>query len=181
MVSLSHRSLLQYVDSNDLAGLKTLLDTRHLPVDDRDDNQTTVLMLASGRGLVAFVRELVNRGADVNAEDGDNWTPLLFAAKEGHRDVVQFLLEQGGADLEHRDMGGWTALMWAAYKGHAEVVALLLEKGADINAHGNYHLGPMLWAAGRGHADIVRLLVQRGSKVNVGDKVSGFLKSNVVP
>lgn len=69
-------------------------------------------------------------------------------------------------------MGGWTALMWSAYKGHTEVAAMLLEKGADINAHGNFHLGPLLWAAGRGYAEIVRLLLQRGSKVNVGDKVS---------
>lgn len=170
MGSIGHRSLLQYLDANDLAGLKTLLDTRHLPVDDRDENQATVLMVAASRGQLAFVRELVNRGADVQAEDTDNWTSLLFAAKTGHRDVVQFLLEQGAADMEHRDMGGWTALMWSAYKGHTEVVQMLLEKGADINAHGNYHLGPLLWAAGRGHAEIVRLLIQRGSKVNVGDK-----------
>lgn len=171
MGSIGHRSLLQYLESNDLAGLKTLLDTRHLPVDDRDDNQTTVLMLAAGKGQLGFVRELVNRGADVQAEDADNWSPLLFAAKAGHRDVVQFLLEQGGADMEHRDMGGWTALMWSAYKGHTEVAVMLLEKGADINAHGNFHLGPLLWAAGRGYAEIVRMLIQRGAKVNVGDKV----------
>lgn len=37
MGSLGHRALLQYIDSNDLPGLKTFLDTRHLPVDDRDE------------------------------------------------------------------------------------------------------------------------------------------------
>ncbi|XP_055837815.1 kinase D-interacting substrate of 220 kDa isoform X2 [Episyrphus balteatus] len=169
MGSLGHRALLQYIDSNDLSGLKSVLDNRHLAIDDRDENGTTVLMVVAGRGLAPFVREFIARGADVQAEDADNWTALLCAAKSGHLDIVQILLDNG-ADIEHRDMGGWTALMWASYRGHTDIVQLLLEKNADVNAHGNYHLGPLLWAAGRGHKEIVEMLVQRGAKVNVGDK-----------
>lgn len=37
MGTLGHRALLQYIESNDLSGLKTFLDTRHLPIDDRDE------------------------------------------------------------------------------------------------------------------------------------------------
>lgn len=37
MGTLTHRALLQYIESNDLPGLKTFLDTRHLPIDDRDE------------------------------------------------------------------------------------------------------------------------------------------------
>lgn len=66
--------------------------------------------------------------------------------------------------------GGWTALMWCSYRGHTEAVALLLERGADVQAHGNFLLGPLLWAAGRGFTEIVQMLVSRGAKVNVGDK-----------
>ncbi|KAM7344632.1 ankyrin repeat-rich membrane spanning isoform 5-T5 [Cochliomyia hominivorax] len=169
MGSLGHRALLQYVDSNDLSSLRAILDSRHLSVDDRDENGTTVLMVVASRGLTPFVREFLARGADVQAEDNDNWTALLCASKMGHYDIVQLLLDHG-ADLEHRDMGGWTALMWAAYRGHTELVRFLLDKGADVNVHGNYHLGPLLWAAGRGFKEIVEMLVSRGAKVNVGDK-----------
>ncbi|XP_035893884.1 kinase D-interacting substrate of 220 kDa isoform X3 [Anopheles stephensi] len=170
MGSLGHRSLLQYLETDDLAGLKSFLGTRHLQVDDRDENNTTVLMVASGRGASHFVKELLSRGADVQAQDLDNWTALHFAAKAGHVGIVEILLDNG-ADLEHRDMGGWTALMWGSYKGHTSVVALLLQRGADVQAHGNYHLNPLLWASGRGHTEIVRLLVNTGgAKVNVGDK-----------
>ncbi|XP_064544338.1 kinase D-interacting substrate of 220 kDa isoform X5 [Drosophila montana] len=169
MGSLGHRALLQYIDNNDISGLRAILDSRHLAIDDRDENATTVLMVVAGRGLTPFVREFLARGADVHAEDLDNWTALLCAARNGHLDVVQLLLDHG-AEIEHRDMGGWTSLMWASYRGHTELVRLLLDKGADGNAHGNYHLGALLWAAGRGFKDIVELLVQRGAKVNVGDK-----------
>uniref|UniRef100_A0A4Y0BCQ0 Uncharacterized protein n=2 Tax=Anopheles funestus TaxID=62324 RepID=A0A4Y0BCQ0_ANOFN len=170
MGSLGHRSLLQYLETDDLAGLKSFLGTRHLQVDDRDENNTTVLMVASGRGASHFVKELLSRGADVQAQDLDNWTALHFAAKAGHVSIVEILLDNG-AELEHRDMGGWTALMWGSYKGHTGVVALLLQRGADVQAHGNYHLNPLLWASGRGHTEIVRLLVNTGgAKVNVGDK-----------
>ncbi|KAL9922482.1 ankyrin repeat-rich membrane spanning isoform 5-T8 [Glossina fuscipes fuscipes] len=169
MGSLGHRALLQYVDSNDLSGLRAILDSRHLSIDDRDENGTTLLMVVAGRGLTPFVRELLTRGADVHGEDNDNWTALLCATKAGHFDIVQLLIEHG-ADFEHRDMGGWTPLMWASYRGHVELVRFLLDKGADVNVHGNYHLGPLLWAAGRGFKEVVEMLISRGAKVNVGDK-----------
>ncbi|XP_058836220.1 kinase D-interacting substrate of 220 kDa isoform X4 [Topomyia yanbarensis] len=170
MGSLSHRALLQYLESDDLVGLKSFLGTRQLQVDDRDENGTTVLMIASGRGAANFAKELLARGADIQAQDLDSWSALQFAAKAGHVDIVEILLDNG-ADIEHRDMGGWTALMWGSYKGHTAIVSLLLQRGADVQVHGNYHLNPLLWASGRGHTEIVKLLINSGgAKPNVGDK-----------
>lgn len=60
-------------------------------------------MLAAAKGRSSFVRELLAHGADPNAEDADNWTALLCAAKEGHTDICLQLLEHN-ADIEHRDM-----------------------------------------------------------------------------
>ena len=48
-----------------------------------------------------IVRLLSSSGADVNAEDDDSWTALLNATKEGHLEVVKFLVDNG-AKLEHR-------------------------------------------------------------------------------
>lgn len=62
------------------------------------------------------MKELIQFGADVNAEDGDNWTALLCAAKEGFADVCRELLDNG-AEVDHRDLGNWTALIWASYRG----------------------------------------------------------------
>lgn len=43
MGTLGYRALLQYIESNDLNGLKTFLDTRHILVDDRDEVSTFLI------------------------------------------------------------------------------------------------------------------------------------------
>ena len=60
-------------------------------------------MLAATKGRSNFVRELLSHEADPNAEDSDNWTALLCAAKEGHLDICIQLLENN-ASIEHRDV-----------------------------------------------------------------------------
>ncbi|XP_063923502.1 kinase D-interacting substrate of 220 kDa B isoform X3 [Zophobas morio] len=169
MVSLCFRTLSGFINDDNLPGLKQLLESKQVQVDDRDENGSTALILAATKGRSAFVRELLAHGADANAEDSDSWTALLCAAKEGHADIVLQLLEHN-ADIEHRDMGNWTALMWATYKGRVDVVQLLLDKGAEVNAHGNYHISSLIWSAGRGFTQITEALIAHGAKVNVGDK-----------
>ncbi|KAF5273996.1 hypothetical protein FQA39_LY01111 [Lamprigera yunnana] len=169
MVSLCYRSLAGYVNEDNLQGLQSFLENKQVQVDDKDENGTTALMLAAGKGKIAFVKELLSHGADPNAEDNDSWCALLCAAREGYTDVCHELLEHG-AEIDHRDMGGWTAIMWAAYKGRTDVVTLLISRGADVNAHGNYHISSLLWAAGRGYTQIAQALISHGAKVNTGDK-----------
>lgn len=59
--------------------------------------------MAATKGRIGFVRELLSHGADPNAEDGDSWSGLQCAAKEGFVDVCHELLEHG-ADIDHREM-----------------------------------------------------------------------------
>ncbi|KAL1500913.1 hypothetical protein ABEB36_006332 [Hypothenemus hampei] len=169
MASLCFQTIISYVNTDNLPGLQSFLETKQLQIDDRDENGATALMVAASKGKSAFVRELLAHGADPNAEDEDNWTPLLCAAKEGHYDIVLQLLDHN-ADIDHRDMGNWTALMWATYKGRTNVALHLLDRGAEVNAHGNFHISSLLWACGRGHFEIAKALINHGAKVNVGDK-----------
>ncbi|CAB3376203.1 Hypothetical predicted protein [Cloeon dipterum] len=169
MAAMGHRTLINHIVDDDLRGMQDLLESRRVNVDDRDENGTTALQVAASRGKIEFVNELLNFGAEVNAEDLDNWSALLCAAKEGHTDVCNRLLD-AGASIEHRDMGGWTALLWASYKGRTETAALLLARGADVHAQGNYNISSLIWAAGRGHSEIVRELLEHGAKAVTADK-----------
>ncbi len=80
------------------------------------------------------VHLLLARGADPNArDDGDNASPLHFAAARGSLDVVRLLLG-AGADVHGRgDAHGGDVIGWAVGSGQSfdpAVVDLLLERGA---------------------------------------------------
>ena len=58
-------------------------------------------------------RELLRAGADPNARDEDERTPLFSAVLGGSVGLVGLLLESG-ADVDARDSRGFTALHFAA-------------------------------------------------------------------
>lgn len=169
MVSLSFKSLESYISEDNLSGLQSFLASRSVVIDDKDENGSTALILAASKGKPEFCKELLLHGADVNAEDNDQWSALITAAKDGYEETVATLLDNG-ANINAKDMGGWTALMWACYKGHTNLARLLLARGADSNTQGQHHMSSLVWASGRGHTAIVRELLIHGAKVNIGDK-----------
>ena len=79
---------------------------------------------ASFQGRKDVVAFLGSRGADVNAVDDDQWTPLHFAAMYGKASVCTTLLALG-ADPAAKDKGGKTALDYARNSNKPECVAVL--------------------------------------------------------
>ncbi|KAF3819294.1 hypothetical protein GH733_013444, partial [Mirounga leonina] len=57
-------------------------------------------------------------------------TPIMYAARDGHPQVVALLVARG-AEVNIQDENGYTALTWAARQGHKNVVLKLLELGAN--------------------------------------------------
>ena len=68
----------------------------------------TSLIIASQNGSFAVVRELLARGANVNAATNDGSTPLIRASSHGHVEVVRALLA-AGADKRFMENNGATA------------------------------------------------------------------------
>eukprot|EP00658_Telonema_sp_P-2_P076721 TRINITY_DN6775_c0_g1_i1.p2 TRINITY_DN6775_c0_g1~~TRINITY_DN6775_c0_g1_i1.p2 ORF type:complete len:105 (+),score=34.15 TRINITY_DN6775_c0_g1_i1:197-511(+) len=60
------------------------------------------------------------------------YTPLSFAAQNGHTEVVRELLG-AGAEVDKAAENGATPLSFAAQNGHTEVVKELLGAGAEVD------------------------------------------------
>lgn len=71
-------------------------------------------------------------GAKINQGVKGDGNPLIMAAKYGHKDLVEYLI-QNGADVNYELIGDETPLINASEHGHLDIVKLLIAKGADVN------------------------------------------------
>lgn len=102
-----------------------------MPVDQKEENGNSALMLASFDGHVEVMQVLLDAGADVNLRDTLNRTPLMFASSGPYPAAVKLLLANG-ADINAIDKDEhFTSLMFAAAEGLSPIVDILLEAGAD--------------------------------------------------
>ena len=106
----------------------------------------------------------------------------MWAAAEGHLDVVDALLEKGAnANLKARaselttrstradyPSGGFTALHWAVRNGDEAVVRRLVEGGADLNITNADGATPMMLAIVNDRFDLAAKLVELGADANDG-------------
>jgi ankyrin repeat protein len=114
----------------------------------------------------------------------------MWAAEQGHSDVVQLLLSSG-ADANFQSkvlrpirrnglgfarspdgqptgdpMGGLTALLFAARQGSLETARVLVAAGADVDKTSADGSSPLLVAVQNGNYDIARFLLDRGADLN---------------
>lgn len=84
-------------------------------------------------GNVERVTALLKQGVNPNCADDIGQTPLLFAARNGHTEVVKALLD-GGADVDNvSNFNKRTALYEAAIRFHYDTAKVLIAAGGDIN------------------------------------------------
>jgi len=110
---------------------------------------------------------------DVDASNEDDMTALHCACDNGHRDVVELLLDYG---IDVNQLGcGWdsgmdippsTGLIYACRSGHQDVVQLLLDRDADDSWTGDGEKTALLTACGSGHRGVVELLLKHGVDIN---------------
>jgi len=121
-----------------------------------------ILMPAKAqRGELEIEQRLLDCGADVNARDDTDWTPLYLAAWNGRPDFAQMLLEHGAAINAPTTDDGKTPLHQASRSGHVDIVRLLLEHGADPNISDIHGRTPSDEASG---SEIVQLLSDHMAK-----------------
>jgi len=72
----------------------------------------------------------LQRGIPIDSPDGEGHTPLMWAAFQGHEELVTFLISRH-ASIGAADKSGFTALHWAASRGSLLCAEELLRSGAS--------------------------------------------------
>ena len=114
--------LMHAVIFNKLPRLHSLCDW-HAGLEVRDASGWMALHYASSYGHTDCVRELITRGADVNAATNIGDTPLMEASLWGLIDTVRLLLA-AGADKRRVDVAGETAYSGAGRLSNDNAAAI---------------------------------------------------------
>ncbi|VEN62626.1 unnamed protein product [Callosobruchus maculatus] len=147
--------IVEYLDSGTVRDINT-----------SNANGLNALHLASKDGHVDIVRELLKRGAIVDAATKKGNTALHIASLAGQEEVVR-LLVQHGASLNVQSQNGFTPLYMAAQENHDGVVRYLLSKGANQTLATEDGFTPLAVAMQQGHDKVVAVLLENDARGKV--------------
>lgn len=121
-----------------------------------------VLAMATRSNFISIVRMLVEAGVDINWQDGTGETALHIAARFGHTECAQILIEGSSeqkANLQLTEKSfSWNALHISAVDGHLPVARLLVNAGISASTPDSFGWTAKEHAALRGHMDVAKLL-----------------------
>ncbi|XP_048249043.1 histone-lysine N-methyltransferase EHMT2-like isoform X1 [Haliotis rufescens] len=130
----------------------------------RDPKADSDLHEACWKGDLAAVQRILTAGrADINCRDESKGTPVIGAARGGHREVVEFLVSEG-ADVSLVDCDGNNTLHFACMAGDVEMVKFVLSLNVVvIDTRNNYWQTATDMARLWGHQLVMDLLESRGA------------------
>eukprot|EP00041_Stephanoeca_diplocostata_P027050 m.739116 g.739116 ORF g.739116 m.739116 type:complete len:1120 (-) comp23102_c1_seq5:136-3495(-) len=125
-----------------------------------------ILHVAASLGAHNCLCYLIRLGADVDKQDSAGGTAFHLAARNGHREVAEALVNQFGANVSIADAKGCTALHWLASNGHVERLELLFSLGPPVDFE-DHNGQTALHAASRGgHTHCVNYLLGKGADIH---------------
>ncbi|KAL5708375.1 hypothetical protein ACHQM5_019175 [Ranunculus cassubicifolius] len=118
------------------------------------------------------LKALQSSGVSLNSKDSEGRTALHMAAANGHKGIVEYLI-QNGVDLNAYNVEKNTALHWACLNGHIEVVKTLIIAGADLAILNSYERSAVDEAVSHGKMAVIDAINEAVANVELnGVRVS---------
>ena len=123
-------------------------------------------------GDLGMAGKLIEKGANVNAPQGDGATALHWASHRNDLEAAKLLIA-AGADVNAANELGATSLWLAAVNGSATMVERLLEAGANPNVSLKMGETPLMAAARAGNVRTVEQLLAHGADIGAREHERG--------
>ncbi|CZT16853.1 uncharacterized protein RCC_02688 [Ramularia collo-cygni] len=129
------------------------------------DGWPALCLFARRRDMTA-VRTLLELGADINVKGPDKHTPLFEAAKQDHKEMLEFFLTKG-ADITPRNSRNDSVLCQAGWHGHTRIGEVLLNWGASIDAVNQHGYSALHECCEHGHIEMALMLIRREARFDI--------------
>jgi len=147
--------------------LVTFFLSKGAPIEGRNFNQDTALMLASTIGDETVMQLLLDHGAKINVENKGKGTPLTSAIITAQSTDAALLLLRHEASVTDAVFSEKTPLHLAVFAGMQRVVKEMISRGADVNAQDMFGYTPLIYASGLGNEVVVKQLLTAGADPDI--------------
>ncbi|KAG5790883.1 hypothetical protein H9Q69_010049 [Fusarium xylarioides] len=138
-------------------------------VDLQDDTGRTAVSFAAEKGDVDAIQKFCDEFANIELADKEGQSPLLWAAREGHKKIVDILCLNRAFTEDADEIYDRTPILWAASRGHYDVVKVLQRWYANFNAADISNRTALSLAAATGSVDLVWFLISVGADTESTD------------
>lgn len=143
-------------------------------VDTTDELGRGALHLAAQEGRIDLIRGLLSKGANINCQDNNGWTPLHSAASNQQFKACSVLLESRDIDPTTTNNEGTSALHYLVRAVPTEeilafetVLHQFTRRGADLNIQNKYGEAPLHSACMKGNEIAVRFILEKQADSNI--------------
>lgn len=127
------------------------------------------LLQAAFDGDVSALIQALKDTADINTTTEQGVSPLIYAAQQGHVDLVKILV-YNKANIYHKSNDSVNVLLAASIFNHVEIVDFVAGKGLSVNTFDNRGITPMHYAAAYGYTSMFSKLYELGADLNCRDQ-----------
>ncbi|WP_445678049.1 ankyrin repeat domain-containing protein [Psychrobacillus sp. FSL K6-1464] len=112
------------------------------------------------------VRDLLDKGVDINAQDTQGRTAIMIATYANDVEMVKVLIAEG-ADVDIQDNMLNNPFLYAGAEGYMEILKLMIAAGADPTITNRYGGVALIPASEHGYVEVVNeLLTNTKTDVN---------------